>query len=50
MPEDNPASLTDQEYVDVVAYMLSMSRMPAGGDELPPDAGGLAHIVVRPRQ
>ena len=50
MPEDNPASLSDQEYVDVVAYMLSMSRMPAGGDELPPDARGLAHIVVRPRQ
>ena len=50
MPEDNPASLTDQEYVDVVAYMLSMSRMPAGGDELSPDARGLAHIVVGPRQ
>jgi mono/diheme cytochrome c family protein len=50
MPEDNPASLTDQEYVDVVAYMLSMSRMPAGDDELSTDASGLAHIVVRPRQ
>ena len=50
MPEDNPASLTDQEYVDVVAYMLSMSRMPAGGDELPPDARGLADIVIRQRQ
>ena len=50
MPEDNPGSLDDQEYVDVLAYMLSMSRMPAGSDELPPDARGLADIVIRPRQ
>ena len=46
MPEDNPASLSDQEYVDVVAYMLSMSRMPAGDGELSTDAHGLAHIVI----
>ena len=50
MPEDNPASLTDQEYVDVVAYMLSMSRMPAGEDDLPADARGLANILIRQRQ
>ena len=50
MPEDNPGSLTDEEYVDVVAYMLSMSRMPAGDGELPPDARGLAEIVIRQRQ
>ena len=50
MPEDNPGSLDDQEYVDVLAYVLSMSRMPAGGDELPPDARSLAHIVMRQRQ
>lgn len=47
MPEDNPGSLGDEEYVDVVAYMLSMSRMPAGGDELPADARALADIVIR---
>jgi len=28
MPEDNPTSLTDAEYVDVIAYMLSVSRIP----------------------
>ena len=50
MPEDNPGSLGEQEYVDVVAYLLSMSRMPAGGDELPADSRSLAHIVIRPRQ
>ena len=37
MPEDNPGSMTDQEFVDVIAYMLSFGGMPAGDDELPPD-------------
>ena len=50
MPEDNPASLSDEEYADVVAYMLSMSRMPAGEDDLPADARDLANILIRQRQ
>ena len=50
MPEDNPTSLTDAEYVDVIAYMLSVSRIPAGDDELSPDSGSLARIVIRQRQ
>ncbi len=49
MPEDNPGSLTDQEFVDVIAYMLSVGGMPAGDDELPPDPRGLARIVIRQR-
>ena len=50
MPEDNPTSLTDAEYVDVIAYMLSVSRMPAGDDELSPDSRNLARIVIEPRR
>ena len=50
MPEDNPASFTDEEYADVIAYMLSVSGMPAGDDELPADSQNLARIVIRPRQ
>ncbi len=50
MPEDNPGSLTAEEYVDVIAYMLSVSGMPAGDDELPPDSRGLARIVIQQRQ
>ena len=50
MPEDNPASFTDGEYADVIAYMLSVSGMPAGAEELPPDSRNLARIVIRPRQ
>ena len=50
MPEDNPGSLTDEEYVDVIAYMLSAGGMPAGDDALTPDSRSLAHIVMQPRQ
>ena len=49
MPEDNPGSMTDQEYVDTMAYMLSVGGMPAGNDELPPDPRGLARIVIQQR-
>ena len=48
MPEDNPSSLAAQEYIDVVAYMLSVSGMPVGDDELHADARSLARVVLRP--
>ncbi len=47
MPESNPGSLTDKEYVDIIAYMLSVSGMPAGDDELRPDPQSLARAVIR---
>ena len=46
MPENNPDSLTNDEYVDVIAYMLSVGGMPAGADELQPNPQRLARIVV----
>ena len=46
MPEDNPGSLTDAEYVDVIAYMLSVGRMPAGDGELATDPRHLARIAI----
>ncbi len=49
MPADNPNSLTGQEYVDVIAYMLSVGGMPAGNDELQADPTGLARVVIGPR-
>ena len=49
MPESNPSSLTDQEYVDVVAYMLTVGGMPAGDDELQPDPQSLARVVIQPQ-
>jgi mono/diheme cytochrome c family protein len=48
MPESSPGSLTDEEYLDVIAYMLSVSGAPAGDEELLPDADGLARVMIEP--
>ena len=50
MPESNPSSLTDQEYVDVMSYMLTAGGMPAGEDELRPDLQSLARVVIQPQR
>ncbi len=34
MPEDDPGSLTEEQYVDVVAYILRLNGFPAGGPAL----------------
>ena len=47
MPESNPGSLTDKEYVDVIAYMLSVGGIPAGNDDLRPDPQSLARTVIQ---
>lgn len=38
MPRDNPASLTDNQYVDVVSYILQVNGLPSGPEELTPEA------------
>ena len=50
MPEDNPNSLAEEEYVDIIAYLLSASGIPAGDDELAPDSQSLAGIVIGQQQ
>lgn len=50
MPESNPASLREEEYVDILAYVLSLSRYPAGESELDYRDGALDAITVVPRQ
>ncbi|MEZ5288945.1 MAG: c-type cytochrome [Vicinamibacterales bacterium] len=34
MPEDNPGSLTAQQYADVIAYFLQLNEYPTGSSEL----------------
>lgn len=46
MPEDAPASLQRQEYADVVAYIFSLNKYPAGSAELPTDEAGLRKIKI----
>jgi cytochrome c len=46
MPTSNPGFLTDQEFIDVIAYMLAVSGARAGERELTGDTQTLAQIVV----
>lgn len=44
MPQDAPASLSPQTYVDLVAYLLQFNEFPAGEHELPAQSTLLAQI------
>ena len=46
MPEDGPGRLTDEEYVDVVAYLLDANSYPAGDQELPAEKVVLDAIMI----
>lgn len=46
MPQMEPASLSKQEYIDVVAYLLQINRMPAGKKELTADPALLKAIRI----
>ncbi len=46
MPEDGPGRLSDEEYTDVVAYMLDRSDYPSGETELPADKAELDKIMI----
>ena len=44
MPQDEPASLTAQAYVDIISFILSGNNMSAGERELPADMESLKQI------
>ena len=48
MPEDDPGSLSDQEYVDIVAYILELNGFRPGSVELPADEEVLARYSMTP--
>lgn len=50
MPESNPGSLPDKEYLDILAYILSLSRYPAGDDVLHNDGNALGEITIAKRK
>ena len=47
MPQDKPASLTDQEYADIVAYLLKSNQYPSGQQELIPDPATLKQVMFK---
>jgi len=50
MPESNPGFLNEKEYVDILAYILSLSRYAPGDTELDYEDGALNDVTVVPRQ
>jgi len=50
MPEDNPGSLKQQEYADILAYFLQLNEYPAGESELQPGAAAMAAIKVEKKK
>jgi mono/diheme cytochrome c family protein len=50
MPESNPGALPRKDYVDILAYILSLSRYPAGEAELDYKDGILDEIVITGRE
>lgn len=46
MPLNKPKSLSRQTNADILAYMFSVNRFPAGSSELPVDAGMLKQIRI----
>ena len=46
MPVRNPGQFKDQQYIDIIAYMLSYGGAPAGNETLPPDLDALSTILI----
>lgn len=50
MPEDNPGSLKQQEYADILAYFLLLNEYPTGDAELQPGAAAMAAIKIEKKK
>ena len=46
MPGNDPGSLSPDAAADVLAYMLQLNRMPAGANELYPEADSLRRFRI----
>jgi mono/diheme cytochrome c family protein len=50
MPESNPGSLPLQDYVDILAYILSLNRYAAGDSALSNENDNLNEITIAKRK
>ncbi len=50
MPESDPGSLPEKDYVDILAYILSLNRYPAGESALEHENGALDDITIAQRR
>jgi mono/diheme cytochrome c family protein len=46
MPPKEPRSLTSKQYADILAFLLSANKFPAGPTPLVPDRSALAEITI----
>jgi mono/diheme cytochrome c family protein len=46
MPDENPGTLSNQEYIDIVGYMMKLNGVPAGATALPTDVAMLKKIKI----
>jgi cytochrome c len=46
MPQDKPGSLTAEDSLDVISYVLQYNKFPTGKDELKNDPDALKSIVI----
>jgi len=46
MPMDKPGTLTRQKAADLVAFLLSINKFPAGASELPADPAALHQVRI----
>jgi len=44
MPDDNPGGLSNDDYVRVIAYILSQNGVPAGADSLAADSASMSRM------
>ncbi len=50
MPDSDPGSLPRTDYTDVVAYILKLNGIPAGGAELVADSTQMSAAKITPRE
>lgn len=46
MPDGNPGSLSPEEYVEILAFLLRLNDYPTGEEELPADLSQLERIGI----
>ena len=49
MPYGQPATLSKQEYIEIIAYILMVNGYPAGAQPLPSDPQILKRIIIKPQ-
>jgi mono/diheme cytochrome c family protein len=50
MPEDNPGSLPQQDYGDIIAYFLHLNAFPTGDAELKGEAAAMSAVMIEKKK